>query len=713
MSKRTAKVTSTKELKEKNDIQIQNEMPEIINNIFLNESSIIVHEIIEKIISLVISSDFKNNVEKQISSSCFDFIKETLDSFLSCTFIPHDKDETYHESFNQSKNDLILDIEPISIRNDFSNQDINNNSHSKSNLKLDEQIYYNNYFHGDNDWDLMGEPQSNHYDRYASTMLKMKEIQKEKVKYQKKGEVLEEVDEESEKNSVNNNNEKKDININRTELHHKTKKIKEENISNNINNSNDNRVKKKNLYDIMNQFSFHDLDNNDDIYKEPKDIDYENLRLEADEKQKAKNEEKKVNKNAKNKIENILKLDAEKKRQYIGKKITVDPNGEIVFIRGIRLDKLKKDFVLLKTATKLVRDEEKEKEKEREREKKKKKKNKSQEEIPQDKNKEEVEKNKIIDNTNQNKNQKIKGTKVLPKIKNKFRTLTKENNIEDINRSRLLKKIEEGPIIPSGSNFEIMNMEVGVSLKENEKFKTGGKDFYHKFNKYSLANYNKQLKETTEMNSFLKTHEEIENPMTKTDINYLGNLTEAYNSSMGFLNKSNINQLMTSPNKNYLLTNFNTLSNFGVKSSISLNKTKNLNSSLSPKLKLEGKNTSLLGTMERLNLISERQEKLAKKTVNLFKKGNSNYSSASHLLLPKLEEVNKFTSEILTSSNWMAKNGVNNNIGAPFRNPGKPGNKEISREMGIKGKILRNRIKNNPRDRPVPFALETVDFFKK
>ena len=40
-------------------------------------------------------------------------------------------------------------------------------------------------------------------------------------------------------------------------------------------------------------------------------------------------------------------------------------------------------------------------------------------------------------------------------------------------------------------------MEVGVSLKENEKYKTGGKDFYHKYNKYSMANYNAQLKETT------------------------------------------------------------------------------------------------------------------------------------------------------------------------------------------------------------------------
>ena len=43
------------------------------------------------------------------------------------------------------------------------------------------------------------------------------------------------------------------------------------------------------------------------------------------------------------------------------KKITVDPKGEIVVIKGIKLDKLNKEFILLKTSTKLKKDEEKEK----------------------------------------------------------------------------------------------------------------------------------------------------------------------------------------------------------------------------------------------------------------------------------------------------------------------------------------------------------------
>ena len=689
-------------------------VPEIITNKFLSESNTVVNEIIEKIISLVISTNFNNNVEKKISSSCFNYIKETMDSFLSSAFIPHDKDETYQDSFMQEKTELIPGIEAISKKNELSNMDIdniNNNSHTNTNLKLEEQYYYNNFYHGENDWDLMDEPKSNHYDRYATTLIKMKEIEKEKnLKYQKNGEVLEEIDEESEKNSINK--DKRDSNMKRTQIQRITNKIinnKKPNISNN---SNNNRTKKKNLYDIMNQFSFHDLDDNDDIYVEPNDISIEKLRKEEQEKQKIENEEKKDINKAKIEIENKLREEAEKHRKYAGKKITVDANGEIVVIRGIKLDKLSREFISLKTGTKLIRDEEKE------RKKKKKKKNQD-DSIQDDKNmennkegtkKEEVEKNKISDNQSQKGFQKIKGSKLLPKIKNKLKGPQKENN-EDVVLSKLLKRIEEGPIIPSGSNFDIMNMEVGVSLKENEKYKTGGKDFYHKYNKYSMANYNAQLKETTEVNSFLKTHAEVENPMTKSDINYLGNLTDTYNSTGGFISHSNINKM----NKNYMLSNFNTLSNFGLKGNLSLYKTKDLNSSLNPKMKVAG-NTSLLGSMEKLNLISERQEKLAKKSENLFKKNISNfsnYSSAKEIVLPKLEEINKFTSEILTSDNWMTKNGINNTIGAPFRNPGKPGYRQISMEMGIRGKILRNRIRNASQVQVVPPALEAFEFFKK
>ena len=120
MSKQARKKTLSSSVKSKdkkdNNKNMNNPIiiPEIIHNKFLNDSSTVVHEIIEKIISLVISTNFNEKVEKLITSSCYDFVKDTIDSYISETFISHDKDETSQESFMNTKNELIPSIEPIS-----------------------------------------------------------------------------------------------------------------------------------------------------------------------------------------------------------------------------------------------------------------------------------------------------------------------------------------------------------------------------------------------------------------------------------------------------------------------------------------------------------------------------------------------------------------------------------------------------------------------
>ena len=674
-------------------------IPTIIFNKFSNEANIIVNELIEKIISLSISKNFNKKIENSIPSSCFDFLCNAVDSYLSLNFISYDKEEINdnnkikEEKFNENN---IEGIEPI----------LNNNKLNIIEPNFEEQIFFNNYNRGENNWDLMDEPLSNKYDRYATTLVKLKEIDKEKNnKYNK--EILEEIDEEYENITTNenkNNNNNKNINeiMIRNERKEGTKKIttRINNILNYDDNNNNNiKNKKRNLNEIMSQFSFHDLEDNNDIYKEPDNINIEKLRKEIQEKQNEQNEEKKNIKLAKKDVENKMKLAVEKNRQYAGKKITVDSNGEIIFIKGIKLDKLSKEFILMKTATKLVINEDK---KDNDKSKSKKKKKKlnnlgininNNNNVINNNNEKEI-KEKSNENNNNEKSEdggdkNIKGkNQKLPKIRgNKFR---KENTSEDLYKKNLLKRIEEGPIILSGSNFEIMNMEVGVSIKEKEKYKTGGKDFYHKFNKYSIDNYNKQLKDTLHINSFLKTQIETDNYAKNEINNYAGNLTDGYNSSINFTaNNSNIIQQTINSNKNFI-SNYNTLSNFG---NTSITKTKVVNSSLSPELKLSGIGVSLKGSMEKLSLISERQEKLAKKYKNIFKKKFFT-STSDKFTLPKLEEINKFSSEILTSSNWNEKKGVNNTFGKPFRYPEKPKYKEIIKDMDINGRIFRNRNKN-------------------
>ena len=670
-------------------------IPEIIPNKFLNEANIIVNDIIEKIISLSITTNIKIKIEKQIPSSCFDFLRNAIDSYLSLNFIFHDKEEINSlNSFEQKKEEIIDGIIPI-LKNENENEK-NEISITQTEPSFEEQIFYNNNLNGDNNWDLMDEPLSNNYDRYATTLVKFKEIDKEKNYKISKKEILEEIDEENENNTLNENE--------KNMVENRTRNVKEGTLGKTIKLSNiykedlnnNNKNKKRNLNEIMCQFSYHDLDNDNDIYKEPENINYEKLREELEKKENEQIEEKKNQKNAKREVENRMKLAVEKNRQYAGKKITVDSNGEIVFIKGIKLDKLNKDFILMKTGTKLIKDEENENEKNKS--KKKKKKFNSSNTIDAINNiniEKKEEKEKILEkNTNENniveenniEKTALKGrNQKLPKIKG-----NKTKNQEEIYKLKLLKRIEEGPIVLSGSNFDIMNMEVGVSIKEKEKFKSGGKDFYHKFNKYSMDNYNKQLKDTLHINSFIKTQIENEN-YNKSDMNnYLGSYTEGYNSSINFAsNNSGLNQ-QTANSKN-LMSNYNTLSNFG---NVSKTKSRQINSSLSPELKLSGIGVSLKGSMDKLNLITERQEKLAKKVKNIFKKHFFN-STTDKFILPKLEEINKFSSEILTSSDWMTKRGVNNTLGKPLRNPGKPGIQEIMRETGFNGKIFRERIKNN------------------
>ena len=624
-------------------------------NKFLPESDIIVHSILEKIYSLVISGSFKNKIENQFNETCFHFIKKTINNYLTYYYLPYDNEGTkyYDDSIFNSKNDTLSEIDPINKSN-ISN--IKNND-----AQIEQSLLFNNFVNGENDWDIMEEPFSNNFDRYASTLITYKNIDNEgKERFKLKGEeILEEISEDSEKKSEDGN-EKNSNNIsNSKENNNKNNVSNNNNFSKSIYKKNDGEKKKKKVIDI-NQFSFHDLADDTDHYIESGNIDYEKLRKEMEEKQKIVSEEKKENDKVKIKIEKKLREEAERNKKYIGKKITVDVDGNVIFVKGIKIDKLNKDFFLLKTSTKTYRENNETNTSNKKKVNKKKLENNNDantnlipetENTKNDNNTENKVKNKkgVVYNNNDDDSKNVKFGKFLPKLDTKIKSKNKflsSANPPDDQKSRIQQRIEEGPIIPSGSNFEIMNMEIGVSIKENKKFKTGGKDFYLKYNKYSLENYNKQLKRTLEVNNvLLNTHQEIEINNTNTDMNY----NDTYGSSYGFTNP-NFN---TQNNKNYMTgKNFNTTSNFGLKTaSNNMLKNSNNNSSMNPLIKLKG-GTSLMGSIDKLNLITEREEHLARKTMNLFKKNNSLTKRNKRNIKDEFNEINKFTTEILTSKNW-------------------------------------------------------------
>ena len=102
---------------------------------------------------------------------------------------------------------------------------------------------------------------------------------------------------------------------------------------------------------------------------------------------------------------------------------------------------------------------------------------------------------------------------------------------------------------------------------------------------------------------------------------------------------------------------------------------------------------SLRSTINDLDLIDEKElmdQKLNRK--NIFKE-RMNLTSLKKKK-DQLNEMNEFTTTLLSDNRW--KTGYNKQKLEPLKIPQKPLQKEIEREMGKSGFVLRNRQIHNP-----------------
>ncbi len=214
-------------------------------------------------------------------------------------------------------------------------------------------------------------------------------------------------------------------------------------------------------------------------------------------------------------------------------------------------------------------------------------------------------------------------------------------------------------------------------MKENKKFKTGGKDFYLKYNKYSLETYNKKLKDTISSNINLN----LTGLKTIYNVNSNSDLKKDFNFNESI--SSNLNQGMQT-----VSTIFNNKRNYTISE---FNSTKHLemNSSLNPLIKLTG-NFSLKSTINDLDLMNENEiNHLKQHRKNIFKTKNSFYIKSNK---QKLNEMNQFTKKLISNSEKWGGGVFNNGKKLnPIKMPNKPLKKEIEREVGINGIIMRNR----------------------
>ena len=189
---------------------------------------------------------------------------------------------------------------------------------------------------------------------------------------------------------------------------------------------------------------------------EPSNVD--NLRQERDELIKKKLLEEKTEKNN-NKVKRInVDNDKRPKKIFDAKHLTFDSNGNIINFHPYKLEKLKQEFTLIKN---LIKGE------------------------PNKENSKQKTKNNYLTyrgnkkESSKNNNDERKGKELIIE------------KPEQIFEDKLTKDKER--YIPSGSNFQIISPNIGVSIKENNKFKQGPKEFSKYFQKYSIRDYDKML----------------------------------------------------------------------------------------------------------------------------------------------------------------------------------------------------------------------------
>ena len=667
-----------------------------------NNSEIIVNNIINKIISLTISNSLKKRTDNEIPNNCYEFVRETLNNFLIPYYIFYDKDEPRNENKNETNKSIFKsDIEIID--KEFINNE-NNINKTGDETDIFENYFFNNSYKGENDWNLIDEPISLNLDRYSSTLIKFKETNKniDGGKYKMNNGGILEVDENEENNISKNDktpNDKEKEKEKEMELMKKNKKrfslIKKS-------------EKKQILNEKDNGFEIYDLEpeeNNQGI--EIRQIN--KLREQFENQKKNKDIEKKIINKEKEKLINIQKINEEINKKYIGKKITKDHNGEIIFIKKIKPEKLKQDFVFGKAKLKTINSV-------------KKKNTKKEANKSVEKNNQEIDE-KDMDNSLKKTSKKtnVKALPKLPESKSKLSlalaTIETQDKNED-NKSISSKK--RFPIITGGSNFNLMNMEIGVSLKEDEKYKTGGLDFFSKFKKFSLKAYDKKLKEAEASNKLKKNIEIVEDPKSKTidEMNnfYPTNYTMGYSTSYGnnnfsltqtdpnnFMNRNTINRMYSTNNSslfNQYIKNINS-SNF--------KENNRKNNSFNPFIQLTMGSSSLIGSLDKLNLASNEEEKNHKKRKNIFREAKKNILRKEHKFF--LDDINLFTKNIVTNKKIEINGEKKFNTIKGVRNPEKPNVREIIQEIGLKGKIMRNRSKMI-----APFKsnfLDNENFFKQ
>ena len=534
-----------------------------------------------------------------------------------------DKDKVFKEIYGnenepfkvnpEEKIDTIKNVEIHKIEISPSNQ-INNKI---SNI----EISFNPIIDSTNFWKPLFQPLSVPIDRDAGTKIKY-----EKPVFQNKRGVVDTIDEHHDgMEELDDSHKKHQKEIPKKKLKIGFLKKKNENTEKN--------KKKKYI-----QIDFESTDLDPKVYESQYETtETTELRMEIEKEMQEKRKE--MEKIAQKEKERQAKEEevAELRKKLNKKNVTVDIKGELVFIKPLDLQALTEEFNKGRANFKNIKTIEKE-------------------QINS------VVKPNLVIEKNPEINDETKDNKsTTKKTKRKNPFAVKNNNTASpIPKKNLQKQSIDKNIIKqiAGSNFSIINPEVGVNIREEKKMKSGGKDFYKKYNRFSVEVFQDQLNKTSASNMFPKISEQI-----------VSNLKVKKKSSLSLKPKKiedEKSKTIIPPNEKN-----NTLSL----------KTKNLKYAL-----------------ESLDLITEGEERDLK-SKKLFKKNiikKKKYKIDKRKI--EYDEMNVFAKTLMGSHNWGRVLYNDSKKDYKYKMPTKPEENELQRELPM------NILKHMPRKRLPPIG---------
>ena len=555
------------------------------------------------------------------------------------------KDEPFvinsHEEIENIKRTEIHDLDYNPIYNTLKN---NNNKN---------KILYDSIINSENNWDLITQPTAPPIDRDASTKIK---YDPPKFMLHKMSSLINQnLIKEEEENIKNKKTKEKEKNIIQRTTSKNILRLKVPKID-------DKPVKKKKYPQII-EFPFEDIDpkilgketESEELRKLRNDLENEIAlkKLEAEKKKKKEQEEIA-----------LLKALEEKRKELAHKNVTTDIKGELVYIKSLNVNDFIHEFTKSRSNFKeimTIEDEVKSK-------------------MGGRRKSILIEKNPdaFIDKEELEKSQKKKRNRGLYSSLKKLNEEKKEKEKEkDKNQGGKTSIDKNKPqVIWAGSNFDLMLPECGVNLIEEKKSKSGGKDYFLKYNKYSLQFFEETFNKTISSNFYQNKMNDLLNiGNSKSKKNIKDQLKESIKeigSDKKIIN-NDMNTIMPSESNDKLFV-----------------KTKNLKMALNE-----------------LDLITEGDEKLTldnkNRNKNILKRKKIVMSFRKHSK-KDYKEIDKFAKTLMGGENWgnniyKTKDSIKQNI----KQPTKPIFDELKREVPA---TLLNRM---PRKRLPPIINKLKD----